>query len=475
LLVHIWAVSGISLLGALRTIAVALVIATVVVVGARLSMRDRDAAGVVASLASLGLLVGSNAVTWLLVCPAIAVVVVADRKRHGGPVWPQIGGMLAAAAVVLGLAVSLEVVQLGRAADVADTLLRLTQRQTVPVVPATRAMPDVFVVLLDGYPRHDVLVEHLGLKDEVLLDRLGALGFEVAPNSHSNYPTTNQSLSSLLNYRHLTEWPEFDPLLADPRAVEGPIVHRAISNAAVLREFRALGYHTIAIASGFSQASVRGADEFIDTGQVSAFEIAAVKSSAIVPVVIALDADAFSRSHRERIASVLDAVRSIAETPTNQPKFVFAHVPSPHAPWVSNGDGSPRVATNVSTWFEEAPGAIGMPRRDVIEAFGGQTRHIGTIVADTLDDVVASAPDAVILVLSDHGTALGGRGDDGEVRLRNLFAARTPDRRIFDPDATLVNTFPTLFDRYFGVDLSRSDDTLYASGPRGTYDLIPFE
>ncbi len=91
-----------------------------------------------------------------------------------------------------------------------------------------------------------------------------------------------------------------------------------------------------------------------------------------------------------------------------------------------------------------------------------------------IDAILATSPrPPIILVLSDHGSSLDVTAENAETRLRNLFAAYTPDREaLFADDVTLVNVFPTLFSSYLGVDLPRAPETLYTQGPRGLFDPV---
>ena len=56
-------------------------------------------------------------------------------------------------------------------------------------------MPDVYVFILDGYGRTDVLRDHYKFENP-LPTRLKALGFEIAEKAVSNDAQTAQSLAS---------------------------------------------------------------------------------------------------------------------------------------------------------------------------------------------------------------------------------------------------------------------------------------
>ncbi len=328
--------------------------------------------------------------------------------------------------------------------------------------------------MLDGYARSDIMRERYGLDDSPFGGGLAQRGFHVATESHSNYLITNLSLSSFFNYRQLQDVPALQPLIADPSAAEGPAVYRAVSTPAILDDFRSIGYETITISSGFEQVAVRGADQYLDTGQINEFEIQLLRLSLVAPIATEIAPDVFSGQHRDRIESIFAAVEAMADAPADGPRFVFAHVPSPHVPWVNRADGSPRLATNLEAYYWDTPETTGLTRKEIVDAYTGQSIYIGLRTLAAIDAVIATSPrPPVILVLSDHGSALDVTVENAETRLRNLFAAYTPGHDALYPDnVTLVNVFPTLFDAYFGVILPRAPETLYTQGPRGLFDPV---
>ena len=473
---HLWAASGVSPFAATRALAVCIVLGVGIAALGAAVMRDRDRGGLFALLVVLLLLAGGRvAVIPIALIPMALLIVERYGPWHVALNWAFVGRMASRATIIFALAVLLEAIQLGRAGDLVTAVRTETPLRSGPTAEPPPGAPDVYVILLDGYARADVLAERFGYDDEPFLDALRTDGFQVSPASHSNYLVTNLSLSSFLNYRQLADIPALQPLIHDPAATEGPPVHRAISGAAVLDDFRALGYETVGISSGFEQPAVRGADTFVDEGQLNEFEIQLMRPSIVPPLVTAFAPDAFSGNQRQRIESVFGTVERLAADPSARPRFVFAHVPSPHGPWVSQADGSPRVVTSLETWYFDTPETTGMSRDEVIEGYVGESAHIGDRTRAAVESIIrASARPPVILVVSDHGSSLDVNAENPETRLRNLFAAYTPGHSgLFADDVTLMGVFPRLFDAYFGVELPRPTETMYTGGPRGLFDPVP--
>ena len=60
-------------------------------------------------------------------------------------------------------------------------------------------LPNVYYIILDGYPRNDVLKEHMNFDNNEFTNILKQRGFHVAENSYANYSFSSQSISSTMN------------------------------------------------------------------------------------------------------------------------------------------------------------------------------------------------------------------------------------------------------------------------------------
>ena len=472
---HLWAVSGISPFAAVRGLAILLLVGVAAAWAGTAILRDRHRGGLLSLLLALTILVGGRSGLALLLLAAAALLLF---ERYGPQQfalnWAWIGRLVGRATAIFALAVLLEAIQLGRLGDLVTALQREGPLRSTPSGSARTDAPDVYVLLLDGYARADILGERFRADDSAFLGGLRARGFDVATASHSNYLISNLSLSSFLNYRQLSDVAAIQPLLADPSSATGPGVYRAVAYASILDDFQRLGYDTVSVSSGFEQVAVRGAGRFIDSGDVNEFEIQLLRPSVVAQLATLVWPDVFSAQQRSRIELAFRSIEVLATDSSERPRFVFAHVPSPHAPWVVNGDGSPRIVTNLESWFSDTPETTGLARDEIVMGYTGQSAYLGQRTLSAIDAILATSPrPPIILVLSDHGSSLDVTAENAETRLRNLFAAYTPDREaLFADDVTLVNVFPTLLSSYLGVDLPRAPETLYTQGPRGLFDPV---
>jgi len=62
--------------------------------------------------------------------------------------------------------------------------------------------PDIYYIILDQYPRYDVLEEKYGFDNSEFNNHLTELGFYIADRSFSNYSLTELSLASSLNFQY---------------------------------------------------------------------------------------------------------------------------------------------------------------------------------------------------------------------------------------------------------------------------------
>jgi hypothetical protein len=199
-----------------------------------------------------------------------------------------------------------------------------------------------------------------------------------------------------------------------------------------------------------------------------------VRSTILASAVSAVDPDYFSAMQRERIEWEFAALERLASEASERPRFIFAHIPAPHRPWVFDAEGRPAREADLETWYFGPDFFEGRNPAELKARFSGQIQHVGSRTLQAVDAILAAHDRApVILVVSDHGAALTSSPASAEGLLRNLLAARTPGRRgLFPQDATLVNVFPTLFGAYLDVELPRAEEASYIAGPHGLFDPV---
>ena len=478
-------VSGVSVFATGRPFLVAVLGALALSALGRLLMRDRDRGGVFAALWVLALL-GSEDVRLGLVI-AIATVLLLVERYALDPArqtirWPRISRILSRVIVVFGIAVVVQGIQAGTFQSIARSIIYETALRPAPVSPvAASTDPDLYLVMLDGHTRADVLTDVFGADGSAFTEALESHGFSVAPRSRSNYTQTAETLASMFNEKHLRDIPQMADLLAlKEDQPPGTIVRDAINDNATWSYLRARGYEVDSVSSGFEQVAVREADRFVDTGQINEFELAVLKRSLLGHVVGWLAPDAVSAQQRGRIQGAFEALATAPSWIGDGPQVLFAHVPSPHPPWVFNADGSPRTVGFREEWLAETPASTGLTIEQLEAGYAAQVADVDRQFLDALPKLDAAIATrgrpAVVLVFSDHGTWIGADGGDIRLRFKDLLAVRGTGVDVsVEANQTLVNLLPNMFGQLYGRAWEPQPDTQYRFGTQSAFELYPVD
>ena len=297
---------------------------------------------------------------------------------------------------------------------------------------AESGSPDVYLLLLDGYPRTDTLASMYGYDNRPFETALERRGFRISAHSHSNYPHTWLTLTSMLNGAYIEDLPGLQP--APSSAMDQyRVLMTALNEAQALHPFRRAGYEIVALPSPFHSVALQTADRTVEGGELSAFEYSLLTHSQLSLLVTEVFPDFLMAQQRMRFDDVLEALGSLAAEEDERPQFIFAHLFSPpHAPLVygRNGEELPLpdcVPAECALW--EFPDDAWDRLRDQLEYFNGELLSI-------LDRMIASDPSATVILMSDHGS----RRDRSNLDefFHSFFAARTAGPA-FPDDISPVN------------------------------------
>jgi hypothetical protein len=331
--------------------------------------------------------------------------------------------------------------------------------------------PDIYVLLLDGHLRPNKVQEMTGVDGSAFAVELRERGFDVAEASRSNYVFTIQSVPSFLSGAYL------DDLLASDPAGESYADGRRwarerVDGAAIVADLRALGYEIVSIPSEFEETSLRTADRVLEAGQVNELELLAFGNTLAGPLVEAIRPSFFSDQHRDRIRAQVELVAGVAAEPAERPRFVWVHVPSPHAPLVFAADGSPLPPTPLDGFFDDTAESTGLDRAEFGRRYAEQQAHVDELALAAIDAILAASDEPpVILAISDHGSrsslVVGDveRADPDELTA-NLVASLTPGHPGLVPDpVTLVNVLGPVVDAYLGTSHPVQPDRILLPDP----------
>ena len=197
--------------------------------------------------------------------------------------------------------------------------------------------PNVYLILLDGYPRNDVLAETFAFDNRAFTDALEERGFSISDQARSNYRKTWLTLASMFNGQYVDDLIG-DQAIPTDHATQTRWAQSLINQGRMLEVFRDRGYSIVTVPSAFTSAAILSADSTIDHGYVNELEANLIARSPWASL-FRNEAESFLASaHRAATLDALDAAAEIAETDSERPRFSFVHVLSPHTPFVLGGD-----------------------------------------------------------------------------------------------------------------------------------------
>lgn len=355
-------------------------------------------------------------------------------------------------------------------------------RQGIPLAQASGASPtttpasgpDIYLILLDGYPRADVLEEAFDFDNTPFVDALEERGFTVATESHSNYLWTRQSLTSMLHMKYVEQIPEFRAVL-EGRAPQNPDLRDLVTHNPVFDLARENGYQVVATGYEFEELALRQADVYVDPGYLNEFEFKLLVSTFLGDALAVLAPDLASGQHRDWINFQLRSLGEIARADSAAPRLVLGHIPAPHQPTSFGPNGEPIVVPISRLFYADSPLERGEPIDEFARRYRAQLGYLNSRFLETIDEIVANSEQPPVIVLwADHGSAsrtdwvvtTPDEADRSALRERTsiLFAALTPGQtNLFPNDIAPLNIFRFLADAYLGTDLGPAPPL--ASGP----------
>ncbi len=333
--------------------------------------------------------------------------------------------------------------------------------------------PDIYYIILDSYTRDDSLLDLYGFDNSPFLNTLEEIGFYVGNCSRSNYAYTNLSLASSLNMNYIDALVSLEKL--DNKSGRPGGLKRFILNGLVRQNLENLGYTIVAFETGFPWTEMNDADIYLSPGQVAfsdlqlakgltEFEVLFLKSTAAL-LVIDLS-ELFPRSftneinkvgeyRRQQVLFVLDQLETIHAV--KGPKFVFAHIISPHRPY-----------------FFEADGSVVMKVKSDRAAYADQVAYLNSRVESLVRGLIdKSDTPPIIIIQGDH--AESGQTKGGQLKILNVYYLPLGGKENLYSNISPVNTFRLIFNTYFGGDYPLLEDISYYSsfGKPYTFEVIP--
>jgi hypothetical protein len=330
--------------------------------------------------------------------------------------------------------------------------------------------PDIYYIILDSYARNDVLLQMYDTDNKEFISFLQENGFIVATNAKANYKHTSIALSSYLNFDYL------DRLEAETGldALNENHLSTLIENNRTFHQLRCIGYEIIAYSSGFYYTDIRTADEQIFTWSLDNSFLDLMISSS--PISIVMQNYQYNQ-HRNRILFTLKDLQDVPQT--NKPKFIFAHIFSPHPPFVLGRNGKP---INPQRFFSLNDGStfMKMDSKDVyISGYADQVVGLNLEIKKTISGILINSKiPPIIIIQGDHGPASEYSNDSlvdtnlwERMSIFSAYYLQGERPTSLYSDITPVNTFRIVFNEYFGSKLPLLEDISYYSPDSNIKDM----
>jgi hypothetical protein len=363
---------------------------------------------------------------------------------------------------------------------------------------APTAKRDVYYLVLDRYANSETLAKYYGFDNSQFLNYLRDDGWVVRDPAYSNYQFTAQSIASTMRMDYHTD---IQKQLKDEPTISYLPYRKLLEHSPVSQWFAGNGYEVHRLASwyGVTRTDEYGQsrnEQFSLTLFNQTFLLSDLQSAALDHTVFAswfrsgVQVGPFTLASMGRhdtgqqVLDQLDELSELAAEPHDQPRFVFAHILSPHPPYVFTPDGT-------------------MPSYSVDDNNQGASRELKyinqlTYLNDRIKETVAairksSKEEPVIIIQSDEGPYPPAFADynNGEASLYpwSKASAETLKRKYgvlaayYLPGVpaeqtselnSSVNTFRFVFNHYFGAKLPYLPDCslLYDGGrPFAFYDV----
>lgn len=323
--------------------------------------------------------------------------------------------------------------------------------------------PDIYIVILDGYGRQDILSSIYDYDNSEFIRELEKRGFYVPTRSHANYVQTPYAVASLWNFDYVQPWA--------PSSDYRQYLVKPIQNNRVFQLLDEIGYTTISFEGTLGYTQIDNADVFLSNFlPFNHFETLLLADSPLEPLANIFDLRipvSTYRAHQSNVLYKLDALKEIPESIAG-PKIIYDHIMLPHPPFLFDRNGNVLPQQQPFRLWDDSASAGG--EYEYQKGYREQVIFANGKILEAIDGILAkSGTPPIILLMGEHGPAsmfhfdIDAPGCLWE-RTGNLYALRLPGHQhdgTLYPGISPVNTFRVIFNTYFGAKLPLLEDRSY--------------
>jgi len=335
---------------------------------------------------------------------------------------------------------------------------------------------DIYYIIPDSYVAFSTLKDVYGYDNQEFIDYLTRKGFYIAFKSRCNYFNTQLSLASSLNMKYLNYISSLPA--AESGLNDSTILYQMIEDNEIVKFLKAKGYKFINGGSAETPYTRhnRNADLNILTSYWDQYLGVLIQTTMLKPFL-----GKFLRDQgRQRILGSFAKLAEVVEM--EGPKFVFAHISSPHVPYLFDADGNPVAGTNFKLYGYEG---------DNDKKFLNQLIFVTKKIMSLIDEILTkSRVSPIIIVQADQGPGSYYITPEGmtpgeawksnptkpilreRFRILNVYYLPGGGDKVLYQSITPVNTFRLIFNFYFNANYELLDDQSYYSNDSALYKFI---
>lgn len=273
--------------------------------------------------------------------------------------------------------------------------------------------PNIYYLVFDRYASSETLDKDYGYDNSAMTQFLGDQGFVTRDAAYANYPFTMQSVSSTLAMDYHTTLGSL--FKDDTKGFQTAFPYRSIlDNPPVATALKEYGYSFNQLSSWWDlthnspsatakptnsfRLRVLGTTHWLtelqrDIAAKSILSPLLLKGISVAgaPVVLYDKNDSPRKGFEQQIGALEDIARN--SSTQKAPQFTFAHILSPHDPYVFTDTGA---SPEYDMWRSD-------DGIDETAKYVNQLKYINTRIEDAITTLRQKDPDAIIMVQSDEG------------------------------------------------------------------------
>ena len=259
----------------------------------------------------------------------------------------------------------------------------------------------------------------------------------------------------------------------------------------VIRILEPLGYQTVSFDSGYEWADFSKVDYFLSPEpqkgflRLNQFELSLMNTSMLNLIfesgflpkdILRSIFQAPYQDHRDNINYMFSHLADFASADGHF--FVFAHIISPHPPFIFDAHGNQAPVDGVFV-LNDGSGFPGTSE-EYIAGYRQQVMFVNEQLRTVINKILAESDTPPIIILqADHGPgaylnweSVDGSNLEERMGILNAYYFPQADQGLLYESISPVNSFRVLFNSYFGYDFELLPDKMYFALWNAPYDII---